>query len=468
MLLSNSRFCIEYLVLFIVVSVGFIARLYDIHSNFDVDEIFSVKLATKTLSEVIAGSLQDRTHPSLHNILLHFWLMAFGATEAAARSLSVLASVFFLVFAHLFLRKICDKWVAVGVTLIFAISPYFVFYGQQARPYALIAFLSSANILFFLNVLDDPACLKRLAAWACSCALLLHAQYMGVFLIGSEMLVAWLYLPGYRRRITVWGAAGCACVIPWIAWAMGASIVAGVDPIHHLNWLQAPILTTVLRFYASFFGTTWWLFEHMGLIAAILTFLVTMCAWSCLRDRRVPPELALLVLVGGAFPAVVFAVSVLGPKPIFLGRQLIAAAIAAFAGLGVCLSLYHRPVAIGFLALVAVWILRGVPESYRLAADRAPWREMAQFIDESYGSRELLTDKRWVRNSAEFYRRGGSVRKVDDLSKLEEGDIFLCIRSQCPGMDADVLGMDIVERTSMAWRGEFYDNKLLLFELRRR
>jgi uncharacterized membrane protein len=467
-LLSNRRIGIEYIAVFFVVAVGIFARLYDIHANFDVDEIFSVKLATKTFSEVIAGSLQDRTHPSLHNILLHFWLMAFGATEAAARSLSVLASVFFLVFAFLFLRKICDKWVAVGVTLIFAISPYFVFYGQQARPYALIALLSCANILFFLNILDNPACRKHLAAWACSCALLLNAQYMGVFLIGSEMLVAWLYLPGHRWRVSAWGAAGCAFVIPWIAWAMGASIAGGVDPIHQIDWLKAPTLTTVLRFYASFFGTTWWLFEHMWLIAAILAFLVAMCAWSCLRERRVPPAHVLLVLVGVAFPVAVFAVSVLGPKPIFLGRQLIAAAIAAFAGLGVCFSLYRRPVAIGFLALVAVWILRGVPESYRLAAERPPWKEMAQFIDATYGSRELLADENWVRNSVEFYRQGGSVRKVGDLSELKEGTIFLCRRSKCPEMDAEALGMVIVERKSMEWRGEFWGDNLLLFELRRR
>ena len=464
----TRRISLEHLAVFIVVVVGILARLYDIHSNFDVDEIFSVKLATRSFSEVITGSLQDRTHPPLHNILLHFWLLVFGASEAAARSLSVLASVFFLVFAFLFLRKICDKWVAVGVTLIFAISPYFVFYGQQARPYALIALLSSANILFFLNILDDPARRKHLATWACSCALLLHAQYMGVFLIGSEMLVAWLFLSGHRWRVTAWGAAGCACIIPWISWAMGASVAAGVDPIHHINWLKTPTLTTVLSFYASFFGTTWWLIEHAWLIAAILAFMVAVCAWSCLRERRVPPAHVLFMLVAIAFPAAVFAVSVLGPKPIFLGRQLIAAGIAAFAGLGVCLSPYRRPVAIGFLTLVAAWIFRAVPESYRLAAERPPWKEMAQFIDATYGSRELLTVENWVRNSVAFYRQDGSARKVDDLSELGADSIFLCRKSNCPVMDEDVPGMDIIERKVMEWRGEFYGGKLLLFEFRRR
>jgi len=467
-MLSIRKIGFEHLAVFIVVIIGIFARVYDINYNFDVDEIFSVKLATKTFSEVIAGSLQDRTHPPLHNVLLHFWLMAFGASEAAARSLSVFASIFFLVFAFLFLRKICDKWVAVGVTLLFAISPFFVFYGQQARPYALIALLSSANILFFLNILDDPNCRKHIVAWACSCALLLHAQYMGVFLIGSEMLVAWIYLPLNRWRVAAWGAAGCACIIPWIAWAMGASIAAGVDPIHHINWLHAPSLATVFRFYASFFGTTWWLFEHLWLIVAILAFLVAMCTWSCLREGRIPPAHVLFFLVGFVFPVAVFAVSVFGPKPIFLGRQLIAAAIIAFAGLGVCLSPYRRPLAFGFLALVVVWILRGIPESYRLAAARPPWKEMAQAIDAEYGSKELLADENWVRNSVAFYRQGGPVRKVGDQSEFGDGAIFLCRRSRCPEMDANVLGMEAVERKSMGWSGELFRDELLLFELRKR
>jgi len=464
--LSNRRIGIEYIAVFLSLQSEF-SRDYTTYTPISMSMRFFRQACDENLFRSHRRFAAGQDAPVTAQYPAALLADGVRATEAAARSLSVLASVFSGVRIS-FLRKICDKWVAVGVTLIFAISPYFVFYGQQARPYALIALLSCANILFFLNILDNPACRKHLAAWACSCALLLNAQYMGVFLIGSEMLVAWLYLPGHRWRVSAWGAAGCAFVIPWIAWAMGASIAGGVDPIHQIDWLKAPTLTTVLRFYASFFGTTWWLFEHMWLIAAILAFLVAMCAWSCLRERRVPPAHVLLVLVGVAFPVAVFAVSVLGPKPIFLGRQLIAAAIAAFAGLGVCFSLYRRPVAIGFLALVAVWILRGVPESYRLAAERPPWKEMAQFIDATYGSRELLADENWVRNSVEFYRQGGSVRKVGDLSELKEGTIFLCRRSKCPEMDAEALGMVIVERKSMEWRGEFWGDNLLLFELRRR
>lgn len=459
---------LEHVALFFIVTVGLLARLYDINFNFDVDEIFSVKLAVKDFSDVISYSLKDRTHPPLHNVLLHFWLLFFGVSEIAARSLSVFVSVFFLIFSFLFLRKICDKWVAIGVLLIFAISPYFVFYGQQARPYALIALLSSANILFFLSLLDEPARRSYLVCWACSCALLLHTQYMGVFLIGSEMLVAWIFLPRHRWSVTAWGAAGCACVIPWVIAAMGASVAAGVDPIHHINWLQAPTLTTFLRFYASILGKTWWLLDHIWLVVVILVFLVGMCARSCLKERKIPPGHVLFFLVGFVFPVAVFAVSVLGPKPLFIGRQLMGAAIAACAGLGICLTLYRRPLALGFLALVAVWILRAAPESYRLPGARPPWKEMAGFIDAAYGSRELLTVENWVRNSIEFYRQDGPVRKVSGLSELGDGALLLCRQSNCPDTDADALQVDFVEKKSLDWYGEFYGDRLLLFELRRR
>jgi len=467
-MIFHRKINLDYVALFFVVTIGLVARTYDINYNFDVDEIFSVNLAVKNFSDVIADSLKDRTHPPLHNILLHFWLLFFGASEAAARSLSVFVSGFFLIFSFLFLRNLCDKWVAIGVLLIFAISPYFVFYGQQARPYALIALLSSANILFFLSLLDEPARRSYLVCWACSCALLLHTQYMGVFLIGSEMLVAWVFLPRHRWSVTAWGAAGCACVIPWVVAAMGASVAAGVDPIHHINWLQAPTLYTFMRFYASILGTTWWLFEHIWLVVSILIILVGMCAGSCLKERTIPPGHVLLFLMGFVFPVAVFAVSVLGPKPLFLARQLIGAAIAAVAGLGVCLTLYRRPLALGFLVLVAVWILRAVPESYRLAGARPPWKEMAEFIDAAYGSRELLTVENWVRNSIEFYRQGGPVRKVSDVSEVGDGALLLCRQSNCPDTDGDAAQVELVEKKTLDWRGEFYGEKLLLFESRRR
>jgi len=58
----------------VIILAGVAARLYQIDYNFDGDEVFSVRLASRSLAEVVQGSIVDRTQPPLHNVLLHFWV----------------------------------------------------------------------------------------------------------------------------------------------------------------------------------------------------------------------------------------------------------------------------------------------------------------------------------------------------------------------------------------------------------
>src|SRR5262245_24613713 len=75
-------------------------RLYQADYNFSGDELFSVEAASSSFSHAIDVSIKDRVHPPLYYVLLHFWIEAFGNSETAVRSLSVLASVAFLVIVY--------------------------------------------------------------------------------------------------------------------------------------------------------------------------------------------------------------------------------------------------------------------------------------------------------------------------------------------------------------------------------
>jgi uncharacterized membrane protein len=147
---------------------GFGAHLHEVQYSLDGDEIFSVELASKPFTEVISQSLQDRPHPPFHNILLHLWIKAFGVSETSVRAMSIMFSGAFLLMSYGLLRRLVSTWLALGLVVIFALSPLFVYYGQQARPYALIAFLSAANLLAFVKVLDEPQERKLVAIWAIS------------------------------------------------------------------------------------------------------------------------------------------------------------------------------------------------------------------------------------------------------------------------------------------------------------
>ena len=194
-------------------------------------------------------------------------------------------------------------------------------YGQQARPYALIAMLASINLLAFLRFLDAPEPRRGGLTWAITSALLLYAQYMGVLFIGVCALYGLIVSPRKRLPILGFGALACAAIAAWALPAMWSSLSSMKDPVPQVNWIEAPTLQLFVSFFVSIFGESAllrgrWLV--LGLAALAVVYLV-----SVLRTRRVNPEHLLLIALGIAIPTGVFLLSALGDKPVFVETAVV-------------------------------------------------------------------------------------------------------------------------------------------------
>jgi uncharacterized membrane protein len=412
------------ILLVVLVAGGLAARLYEIHYNFDGDEIFSVKLAGKPFSDVIESALQDRPHPPLYYILLHIWIKAFGSSEVSARAMSVLFSGAFLLTSYALLRRFVATWIALGLLSIFALSPLFVYYGQQARPYALVAFFAAANLLAFTRLLDLPSDHKRVAAWATSCALLLYTQYLALVIIAFQIALAFYFLPVKRVMIFAYGFVASSLILPWLIAAMGGPILGGADPLTRIRWMQAPTGKNLISFYVATFGeapglTPGWMLLMLGFLGAAYVR-------GLFASRHLPARHALLFVIGLGLPAVVYVVSVWGPKPLFAPRQMLAAPIALVAAIGLCLTTLPRAFAFGSLLILIIWTASALPRGFPHNLN-PPWRDLAQRIDEQHGSVTVVTQEIWVKNPLDFYRRLGSVRLWNELTELKENDKFLFV-----------------------------------------
>ena len=74
-----------------------------------------------------------------HRLLLEYW----GWSEVSVRSLSILTTLATLVFLPLVVaRAFQSKLLAILVAVEFAISPFWIFYGQSSRPYAPFLFFT--------------------------------------------------------------------------------------------------------------------------------------------------------------------------------------------------------------------------------------------------------------------------------------------------------------------------------------
>ncbi|MGH7770361.1 MAG: glycosyltransferase family 39 protein [Candidatus Binatia bacterium] len=304
----------KYIVLIVLVVLGLALRLHEIHYNLDGDEVLSVKRANKQFAEVISGSLQNIAHPPLHLVLLHLWVKVFGPSEASARSLSVLFSAVFLWMSYRLFCRFVSPWLALGVLSIVAVSPWFVYYGQQARPYALVALLSTANVLAFVRVLEQPAERGRMVAWTVSSTLLLYAQYLGVLLIAFQIGFAVFYLQSERRRLLACGSLAVALIVPWAGAAMGGKILSTTDPLlRYMSWIGPPAPMDLVRFYVSVFGEapgmqTRWLFVILVVLGAAYVRHATV-------SRNLPAHNLFFFLLAFGLPAVVTSCRYWGQSP---------------------------------------------------------------------------------------------------------------------------------------------------------
>jgi mannosyltransferase len=110
------------------------------------DEGNSVMLAQAGLREIAARTAWD-IHPPLYYWLLHSWIRVFGQSEVAVRSLSVVFGVLSVAVIHRLGARFFSKQVGLLAAVIAAVSPFQVYYAQEARMYALLALLGSLVVL---------------------------------------------------------------------------------------------------------------------------------------------------------------------------------------------------------------------------------------------------------------------------------------------------------------------------------
>ncbi|MCP5142701.1 MAG: glycosyltransferase family 39 protein [Gammaproteobacteria bacterium] len=431
----DSRNRWEWIGLLLVLAMGLGARLLNITYSLDGDEIFSSNLVAHSFTETLWLAFLDSPHPPLHNILLHAWTLLFGHGEFALRSLSLLFSIGFLVVAYALMRRVLPVWLALGCTALLAFNPLLVFYGQQARPYALIAFFAAWNIERFLSVLEAPEDRRRQLHWALSGLLLMYVQYMGALVVGAGMLTVWFYRSPAWRGVTVLGVLTGLAMLAWMvaaAWYEQArqDVVFG-----GFAWIGPPDINTFVWFFVALFGE----FDALQVRWLMLALLIILGAYAVklLRKRRLPAEHAYLVLLALLVPLAAFALSVAGPRSIFVPRQLIGSGIAFTALLGLGLNAMPRALGAVLLSALLAWVIYAFPNDGR-DMTRQPWREIFAELARAHEGVPMLAQEPWIFQPMGRYQpQGTPIKLVDALgvADVKAPFLFVCRPLRCWLMD---------------------------------
>ncbi|MFB0534615.1 MAG: glycosyltransferase family 39 protein, partial [Anaerolineae bacterium] len=270
--------------IFIVLLLAATLRFYRLDGqSLWADEGNSVALAGRNLADITYGAAYD-IHPPLYYYLLHFWIQLFGTSEFAVRSLSAVIGILLVCLTFLLGRSLFNAWVGLVAAFLSAISPFQVYYSQEARMYILLAALSALSVYFFLKFVEAEAAgtgrQQSLSLWAgfyiLASVLALYTHYSFPFILLVENLVYALWLaiswrsagragatrPIRRvelvetetkrrglilRRVLRWAALQLAIVLLFLRWLPTAYRQVTTWPTPHRAYSLLPTLADVYR-----------------------------------------------------------------------------------------------------------------------------------------------------------------------------------------------------------------------------
>jgi 4-amino-4-deoxy-L-arabinose transferase-like glycosyltransferase len=200
------------------------------------DEHMSLKVAAVPLEQMpeLLRTLESNK-PPLYFALLHYWLH-FGTGEFWLRLPSAIIGSLGCVLAAAIGRQFFGVRHGVWVGCLVAVSPFHIYYSQEARPFALWGFFVGGALLLQLKFCTRPR-LGLLIGYVLLAVLACYTFTYAFFIVGFSMLFGLAFRPALpKHRLVQIGVANASVLLfflPWL-WRVLASVSGGVGlQVHH-------------------------------------------------------------------------------------------------------------------------------------------------------------------------------------------------------------------------------------------
>lgn len=369
----------------LVLALGTFLRFFRIGAQpLWLDEATSAGFAQRSLAQLWSwSSIVDPGNPPLYYSLLHGWVK-FGDGEGTLRTLSALIGVSTIPLVYALGRTIRDHRLGIVGALLFAISPFQVWYSQEARGYALLTLGATSAMWGVASLLRDPersgSTRGALGAWfayvsGTTVALLSHNTAVFLLIGANALMLGWWSAHGRGSRgfLRNWLLAQLAVLLLWISWL--PALVHQVADGDAYAWIPRPTFGSVFSgVYAVYAGVT--RATPYPVEAALVLALAGLGLWSWRADRR---WIAFVLVFSLAAPVGELIVSVW--RPIFLTQTLIWAAVPVCVTVAAGLLCLRPRVFAGALVILVTFAGLGL-RSYYFLHDKEAWDQVAAFVDQ--------------------------------------------------------------------------------------
>ncbi|MCF7875382.1 MAG: glycosyltransferase family 39 protein [Candidatus Omnitrophica bacterium] len=196
-MLPSFRIKYNYFILLLFILIGAVLRFYHL-AFFDLwfDEAQSIISATDFdfyLHDFFKRDYSSRFIPPLYYTILHFWIKYFGVEEFSLRFLSAIAGVGSIPLIFLLGKKFYNTRVGLISALILALSPFHIWYAQEARFYSLSIFFSLLMAFSFFKIAQSRRKLFWYSAAVIISVINFYLNYFSFFLFFSLVLFSIQY-----------------------------------------------------------------------------------------------------------------------------------------------------------------------------------------------------------------------------------------------------------------------------------
>ena len=401
-----------------------ISVLFLMQNSLRLDEAQSLYQTNRTYAGLLQFVAQD-VHVPLYHTLLHYWLVFFGNSVEAARSLSLVFFVLTIPATYL-LATYATKRRSVGLFSAFlvAISPFMNWYGTEARMYVQLVFFTVVHQYFFLKIYRE-AKPDHWLLFTLTAILGVYTHYFFFFVLLTEVL---FYLWSFKRfaarksfrKFVISGVAVAAAFAPWVYYFIQQGFASGTQPK-----LSAPSSVDLFNTFSQFiFGFQ---ADYLNTIIVSTWPIVVLFAFYALqKNRKVSDEVVFIVAAATIPVLAAFFVSIL-IRPFYLSRYLIVALPALMIFIAWTISNYPKRTAFILRGLLVAAITAGL--IIQIVSPAAPIKEdykgVSTYLNEKASASDVIaTSAPFTIYPIEYYYRGqAQLTTIPVWNRFEPGGL---------------------------------------------
>ncbi|MFQ5811978.1 MAG: glycosyltransferase family 39 protein [Anaerolineae bacterium] len=247
------------IILILLLLTAFALRLYRLdHQEIWGDEAHSAYVASLPLLSAV--SPRTETNPPLYHFLLYFWVKLTGSSVFALRFLSLVLGVLTVPLVYRLARLAFGELVSLLAALLCAISPFLVYYSQEARMYALATFSTTLSMFLLARIVSGergPSRPRRFpsknlrglkwTAYLLATAAAIFTHYYALFVVVAQNAVLMTLWRRDRGKLRRWSAVQSALALSYLPWVLAQRGFLGGKASARFDELTLPGLISIVK-----------------------------------------------------------------------------------------------------------------------------------------------------------------------------------------------------------------------------